>query len=308
MIVYKASIKSVHRLHYVIMNENEDNTKFTDKEFTMSKKTKNQPVWVNSPIDEAVKHPRILIAEDDPEMRRLLMWRLRNAGFETVECADGWQLLDHLGNPVLSGEPDDYDMIVSDIRMPGVTGLEVLEGIHETEWFVPMILITAFGNEDVHRRARELGAAGMFDKPFDIDDLIKQIRKILFMDSDAGDNWSPRTPVETHLENIPIDIIFSQMPRLEYIENRVKEATSIFDPIRDKILYFRTVIVGPEESGSGRYHIQVMVTLANKVFVVRSNLKKMASEGDLYATIPTAFEVTLGKIQKFLEGGGASLN
>jgi CheY-like chemotaxis protein len=273
----------------------------------MSKKTKNQPIWINSPADEAVKHPRILIAEDDPEMRRLLMWRLRNAGFETVECADGWQLLDHLGNPVLSGEPDDYDLIVSDIRMPGVTGLEVLEGIHETEWFVPMILITAFGNEDVHRRARELGAAGMFDKPFDIDDLIKQIRKILFMDSSAGDNWSPRIPVETHLENIPVDIIFSQMPHLEYIENRVKEATSIFDPIRDKILYFRTVIVGPEESGSGRYHIQVMVTLANKVFVVRSNLKKMASEGDLYATIPTAFEVTLGKIQKFLEGG-PSLN
>ena len=43
-----------------------------------------------------------------------------------------------------------------------------------------------------------------------------------------------------------------------------------------------------------------MVTLSDKVFVVRSNLKSMASEADLYAAIPTAFKVTLGKIQKHL--------
>ncbi len=268
----------------------------------MTKKNKRPKIWINSPADEAVRHPRILIAEDDAEMRRLLTWRLRNAGFETVECTDGWQLLDHLGNPVLSGEPDDYDLIVSDIRMPGVTGLEVLEGIHEAEWFVPMILITAFGNEDVHRRARELGAAGMFDKPFDIDNLIMRIRQILVLDSDSGDNWSPRMPIKPRLRNVPVDVIFSQMPSLEYIEDRIREAASVFNPIRDKILYFRTVIVGPDENGSGRYHIQVMVTLSNKVFVVRSNLKRMADESDLYATIPTAFEVTLVKIQKFLEG------
>jgi len=268
----------------------------------MSKTTKRQNIWVKSPADESVRHPRILIAEDDPEMRRLLTWRLGNAGFETVECVDGWQLLDHLGNPVLSGEPDDYDLIVSDIRMPGVTGLEVLEGIHEAEWFVPMILITAFGNKEVHRRARELGAAGMFDKPFDIDDLIRRIRQILVMDSVSGHNWSPQVSEKDHLQDIPVDVIFSQMPYLEYIEQRIREAMSVLNPVRDKILYCRTVIVGPDENGSGRYHVQVMVTLNDKVFVVRSNLKKMASEADLYATIPMAFEVTLGKIQKYLNG------
>ncbi len=268
----------------------------------MSTKTKKQGIWVNSPDDESVRHPRILVAEDDSEMRRLLTWRLRNAGFETVECADGWQLLDHLGNPVLSGEPDDYDLIVSDIRMPGVTGLEVLEGIHESEWFVPMILITAFGNEEVHRQARELGAAGMFDKPFDLDDLIKRIREILVMESTSGHNWSPRIKEPVGFQKMPVDIIFSHMPHLEYIEDRIKEVAMIFNPIQDDILYFRTVIVGPDENNSGRYHIQIMVTLNDKVFVVRSNLKKMASESDLYETIPTAFEVTFGKIKKYLAG------
>jgi CheY-like chemotaxis protein len=268
----------------------------------MSNKSKRKGIWVKSPADNSVRHPRILVAEDDPEMRRLLTWRLNNAGFETVECADGWQLLDHLGNPVLSGEPDDFDLIVSDIRMPGVTGLEVLEGIHEAEWFVPMILITAFGNEEVHRQAKELGAAGMFDKPFDIDDLIRRIREILVMDSDYGNNWSPGVPAKSTDLAVPVDVIFSQMPYLEYLVDRIQEAASIFNRIRDKILYCRAVVVGPDENGSGRYNIQVMVTLKNKVFVVRSNLKKMATEAELFSTIPTAFEVTLGKIQKYLKG------
>lgn len=272
----------------------------------MSTKTKGKNIWLKSPADNSPRHPRILVAEDDPEMRRLITWNLNREGFETVECADGWQLLDHLGDPVLSGEPDDYDLIVSDIRMPGVTGLEVLEGIHEAEWFVPMILITAFGNEDVHRRAKDLGAAAMFDKPFDINDLIKSIRQILAMDSTSGHNWSPEVQDKALFKNFPIDIIFSQMSHLDYIEDRIREVISVFEPIQDKILYCRSVIVGPEGNSSGRYHIQIMVTLADKVFVVRSNLRKMASEADLYASIPTAFEVTLGKIQKYLNGRGTN--
>jgi CheY-like chemotaxis protein len=268
----------------------------------MNEKTKRKGIWLKSPSKDSEKHPRILVAEDDPEMRRLLTWRLRNAGFETVECADGWQLLDHLGNPVLSGEPDDYDLIVSDIRMPGVTGLEVLEGIYEAEWFVPMILITAFGNEEVHRRAKELGAAEIFDKPFDIDDLIKRIREILVIDSDSGNNWSPRVPDVAQVQDIPVDVIFSHMPYLEYIAERIQEAALTLKSIKDKILYCRTVIVGPDQDNSGRYYIQVMVTLKDKVFVVRSNLKKMATEAELHAAIPSAFEVTKGKILKYFRG------
>jgi CheY-like chemotaxis protein len=267
----------------------------------MNQEAQSNKVWVKSPSMATIRNPRILVAEDDSEMRRLLIRRLNDAGFETIECSDGWKLLDHLGNPVLSGEPDDFDLIVSDIRMPGVTGLEALEGIHEAEWFVPMILITAFGNEEVHRQARELGAAGMFDKPFDIDDLIVQIRQILALDSDSGHNWSEWRQDQTAYSDIPSDVIFSHMPHSDMIENRIHKAFSIFDPIRDKILYCRTVVVGPDENSSGQYHIQVMVTLMDKVFVVRSNLMKMSSETDLYEAIPTAFEVTAGKINKYLD-------
>jgi CheY-like chemotaxis protein len=244
--------------------------------------------------------PRILIAEDDPEMRRLLAWNLRKAGFDTVECSDGWDLLDHLGNPVLSGTPDDFDLIVSDIRMPGVTGLEILEGIHETEWFVPMVLITAFGSDQVHQEADELGAAGIFDKPFDIEKLIDRIREILVLDSTLGHNWEPKALKVTPVTRIPVDVVFDRMEPLEHIRDKVRESASILSNIQDRILYCRAVIIGPSPGRPQRYHVQIMVTLSDKVFVVRSNLKSIESEVELNGAIPIAFEVTLGKIQKHL--------
>lgn len=245
--------------------------------------------------------PRVLVAEDDPEMRRLLVWNLRKEGFEIMECSDGWELLDHLGIPVLSGEPDDFDLIVSDIRMPGVTGLEVLEGIHETEWFVPMILITAFGSDQVHQQAEDLGAAGVFDKPFNVEDLIARIREVLVLDSPLGHNWEPGSIQKTPLTKIPVDVVFDRMEPREAITRLVQESTAILNNIHDQILYCRVVITGPSPGRPKRYHVQIMVTLSDKVFVVRSNLKSIETEGELSAAIPVAFDVTLGKIQKFLE-------
>lgn len=57
--------------------------------------------------------------------------------------------------------------------MPGLTGLEILEDLRDFKGFRPMILITAFGDESTHRKAKKLGAAAMLDKPFEIDDAIK---------------------------------------------------------------------------------------------------------------------------------------
>lgn len=252
-------------------------------------------VWVSPK-----RMPRILVAEDDVEMRRLLVWNLKKSGFEVVECSDGWELLDHLGNPVLSGEPDDFDLIVSDIRMPGVSGLEILEGIHETEWFVPMILITAFGSDQVHHEAVKLGAAGIFDKPFDIDSLIRRIREVLVLDSPLGHNWQPQTIAPVSAVSIPIDVVFDRMNRSEYIAEIIRDEVSVLNDIRDQVLYCRAVITGPGFTQNGRYHIQIMVTLKNRVFVVRSNLKSITSEKELVAAIPKAFEVTLGRIRKYL--------
>ena len=121
------------------------------------------------------------MAEDDREMRTLLSLSLRKAGYEVVECQDGVTLLTHLAAyllPVKYGR-ENFDLIISDIRMPGVTGMEVLEGRPETAAFPPMILITAFGDDETHRSAEKHGVAAMFDKPFDVDELLEKVRDIL---------------------------------------------------------------------------------------------------------------------------------
>lgn len=245
--------------------------------------------------------PRILVAEDDIEMRRLLAWQLRRSGFEVTECSDGYQLLDRVGDPVSDSEEHDFDLIVSDIRMPGVTGLEVLEDMHNQEWFTPMILITAFGDSQIHAQANSLGAAAIFDKPFDIENLIAKIRDVLILDEETGDNWAPQLPGTGATES-PIDIVFSDLPRTEYLKSLVQQAAEQLESFGDKILYTRVVLVGPDHPDSGgRYHVQVMVTTARKVFVLRSNVMKINTYQQLCTAIPVAFEVTHGKIKKYLD-------
>lgn len=120
----------------------------------------------------ASRPARILLAEDDAEMRALLADALRNDGHEVVEARHGAELMQLLAARLQdSGELERVDLVVSDVRMPGWSGLEILEALRGARALVPVILITAFGGSDVHSRADDLGAVVVFDKPFDVDDL-----------------------------------------------------------------------------------------------------------------------------------------
>jgi DNA-binding response OmpR family regulator len=63
------------------------------------------------------------------------------------------------------------DAIIMDVRMPGYSGIHILAALRAAQWSTPVILITAFGDARVHEEGARLGAAVVFDKPFDIDDL-----------------------------------------------------------------------------------------------------------------------------------------
>jgi len=126
---------------------------------------------------------KVLLAEDDTEMRKLLAWGLQKDGYEVVEAENGLELLEYLEPslfyPPTSGRIPEYDIIISDIRMPGLSGLEVLAGVRKRDKATPVILITAFGDETTHKEAKELGASAVIDKPFDIDALREIIRAII---------------------------------------------------------------------------------------------------------------------------------
>jgi DNA-binding response OmpR family regulator len=123
---------------------------------------------------------RILVAEDDRDMLELLGSVLRQDGYEVIEIQHGAALLDLLDSFLLaSGDARPADLIISDVRMPLLTGMELLAGLRGAAWSTPIILITAFGDPDLHDKAQRLGAAAVLDKPFDLDVLRTLVREQL---------------------------------------------------------------------------------------------------------------------------------
>ena len=121
----------------------------------------------------------VLLAEDSDEMRALLAGALRKEGYEVTECRDGCELAEQIEPCLVPSAQRSIDLIISDIRMPGVLGLSVLEGGQQQEGFPPMIMITAFGDEETHTEVARLGAAAMFDKPFELHELLDKVREIV---------------------------------------------------------------------------------------------------------------------------------
>jgi CheY-like chemotaxis protein len=117
-------------------------------------------------------HGRLLVAEDDPAFRYLLSSALRADAHEVVEVANGVELLDALGGSLVPGWGSGlFDLVLSDVRMPGWNGLDALISLGHGPALPPVVFITAFGDDELHARALRAGAVAIFDKPIDIDDL-----------------------------------------------------------------------------------------------------------------------------------------
>lgn len=116
------------------------------------------------------RHPCVLVAEDDVELRELLQWELSRRHIEVVSVGDGGDAATYMD--VAFREPQTYptpDLLLSDVRMPELDGLDLL--CYASLWRVPTILVTSFGSRELHREAEKLGAVTCIDKPFDIVDL-----------------------------------------------------------------------------------------------------------------------------------------
>ncbi len=119
---------------------------------------------------------RVLLAEDDTEMRCLLASALRKEHYDVIEAADGKDMIDRICESFVAGCPVDF--IVTDVRMPRLTGTQVMKFINDAGVGVPVIVITAFGDHTTRIEAYLLGAAAVLDKPFEIENLMDEVRRL----------------------------------------------------------------------------------------------------------------------------------
>jgi len=134
--------------------------------------TRPKPVARKSPL----KH-HILLADDDSEMRSMLALALMHEGYNVIECCNGEELSLCLKESNTQCT-ERVDLVISDIRMPGMSGLGVLATHGQKPKCPPMILMTAFGDDKARHEATRMGAVAFFDKPFELDELLQKVREI----------------------------------------------------------------------------------------------------------------------------------
>lgn len=236
----------------------------------------------------AMRTLRVLLAEDDLEMRKMLVWALRREGFEVVECPDGDRLRAHLG---LKGETSDrstYDVVISDIRMPGASGLQVLHQLGHDPERPPVILITAFPDERTQAEARRLGAAATLAKPFDMEDLMVLVRQIaplaLFVDR-------PSAVVDrldrSHMD-FPLEITFRHHPGTDYARAFIHHCADRLSAFSVHIEHCRVIV---EPFGDPQaYRIQLRISCKGEILAVDHDSDTHNDVASLYQAVSNVFD------------------
>ncbi len=116
--------------------------------------------------------PKILVIDDDSSLRRVLEYNLQEAGYRVNAAASGEE-------GVRLFADDIPTLVITDMKMPGMDGMQVLRAIKERSPETPVIIITAFGTVDVAVDAMKLGAYDYITKPFNRDELLLVVSKAL---------------------------------------------------------------------------------------------------------------------------------
>ena len=115
---------------------------------------------------------KILVAEDDLSLSRLVCATLRAEGYEVTSCADGDAAADEFGK-------DKYDLVITDIMMPKLDGFALAELIRSADEHVPILFMTARDDKPSKQLGFKLGIDDYITKPFDMDIFVLKIKAVL---------------------------------------------------------------------------------------------------------------------------------
>ncbi|MGP8021641.1 MAG: sigma-54-dependent transcriptional regulator [Limisphaerales bacterium] len=174
----------------------------------------------------ASEAPRILIVDDDPGQRSLLNSFLHSQGFETALADSGERALEML-------RAGEFAMMISDVRMPGLSGLETLRRARQEHATLPVLLVTAFTDIRDAVAAMRDGAVNYLAKPIDLDELLNSVRQAIGI--------SKPIPLQYNTEYKLPDQVIARSPLMQ----AVFRDASLIAPSETRVL-----ITG--ESGAGK--------------------------------------------------------
>ena len=132
---------------------------------------------------EQQRHARIMIIDDEEEVTSLLAELLSHAGYNVCTHTSSREALE-----LLSANAEPYDLILTDMTMPGMTGLELSKKILSQRPGLPIILMTGFSDQIDEQRIQEAGIREFLRKPLEQGPLLRSIRRILEEERDVATN------------------------------------------------------------------------------------------------------------------------
>ena len=154
---------------------------------------------------------RILVVDDEPDVRRLITEALQRQGYHVVGVEDGACALGHL-------EANAYDLMITDLRMPGLSGIELLDETHARYPLMATMVLTAYGTIQTAVIAMQRGAMDFLTKPFDIGELLHKV-------ADCMVRRDRRRSSADHVMSLLVEVagILSQDADLDYILDSIVE-------------------------------------------------------------------------------------
>ncbi len=166
--------------------------------------------------------PRILIVDDEPSIRRTLQEILQYEGYHTAEAATGDEALERL-------KKEDIHLVLLDIKMPGKSGMEVLDEIQASSPDIPVVMISGHGTIETAVEATRKGAIDFIEKPPDLNRLLVTIRNALKRGKLETENRRIRQVLLEHQELIPI---LGNSPAIQ----RIKDTIARVAPTEARVL------------------------------------------------------------------------
>ena len=121
---------------------------------------------------QAAQQGRVLLVDDDAHIRELCRIYMGHAGFSVEEAKDGREAIGHV-------DQQAFDLVVLDLMLPEVDGFDVLEHIRERDEWLPVIMLTAMGDEEDRILGLEMGADDYIIKPFSPKELVARAKAVL---------------------------------------------------------------------------------------------------------------------------------